>query len=201
MQATRQVSNERRNIKHGELRQKVLSHYDGKCMCCEEPEPTFLTIDHIGGLGQLHRQEIGTTSSVALIKWIIKNQFPPGLQVLCFNCNLAKGLYGECPHSAGFIPRVLSTESAHHKRIRLAVMQAYGGKCSCCSENQYEFLAMDHIAGGGNIHRRKFQSSQAFYRYLRDGHPSGFRILCHNCNFGFSRLGCCPHQEKREIAV
>jgi hypothetical protein len=28
------------------------------------------------------------------------NEFPDGFQVLCHNCNLAKGYYGECPHNS-----------------------------------------------------------------------------------------------------
>jgi hypothetical protein len=31
--------------------------------------------------------------------------------------------------------------------------------------------------------------------YLRThGYPSGFRVLCHNCNFSFGHYGYCPHQ-------
>ena len=29
--------------------------------------------------------------------WLIKNDFPPGYQVLCFNCNYAKTAFGKCP--------------------------------------------------------------------------------------------------------
>ena len=31
-------------------------------------------------------------------QWIKKNNFPKGFQILCHNCNVAKGIYGECPH-------------------------------------------------------------------------------------------------------
>ena len=33
-----------------------------------------------------------------LLKWIIKNNFPKGFQILCHNCNSAKAVYGKCPH-------------------------------------------------------------------------------------------------------
>ena len=28
-----------------------------------------------------------------------KNNYPEGFQVLCSNCNFAKGKYGSCPHT------------------------------------------------------------------------------------------------------
>ena len=33
-----------------------------------------------------------------LHKWIKDNNFPDGFQILCHNCNQAKGYYGICPH-------------------------------------------------------------------------------------------------------
>ncbi len=33
-----------------------------------------------------------------LYSWLKKQGYPPGFQVLCHNCNLAKGYYGACPH-------------------------------------------------------------------------------------------------------
>ena len=32
----------------------------------------------------------------------IKNNFPKGFQILCHNCNIAKGHYGKCPHEKKF---------------------------------------------------------------------------------------------------
>jgi hypothetical protein len=31
--------------------------------------------------------------------WIKKNNYPERLQILCFNCNMAKAHNGYCPHS------------------------------------------------------------------------------------------------------
>jgi aminoglycoside phosphotransferase len=75
---------------------KVLMGYGGVCVCCKERDLHFLTIDHIIGGGSAHRRELGGTSS--LYQWLIDNNFPPGFQVLCMNCNSAKQWYGGCPH-------------------------------------------------------------------------------------------------------
>ena len=31
-------------------------------------------------------------------KWLIKNNFPEGYQILCYNCNTVKARYGQCIH-------------------------------------------------------------------------------------------------------
>lgn len=87
-------------------KKRVLEHYGGKCMCCEEAEPIFLAMDHIYGGGNEHRREIGNnpgsrggSSSVQFYKWIEKNNYPDILQILCHNCNMGKHLNGGiCPH-------------------------------------------------------------------------------------------------------
>lgn len=72
----------------------VLNHYGRKCYCCGEHDDIFLTIDHIKNDGKKHRIEIGT----GLYRWLIKNNFPEGFQVACYNCNIAKYKNGgECP--------------------------------------------------------------------------------------------------------
>ena len=76
----------------------VLIYYGGnppKCSCCGESTYQFLSIDHIKGGGNKHRKAVKAQN---LYWWIIKNNFPEGFQILCHNCNLAKGFYGRCPH-------------------------------------------------------------------------------------------------------
>lgn len=77
------------------------------------------------------------------------------------------------------------------------VASAYGGKCACCGEDRIEFLAIDHIEGGGNLHRREanLQPGTQFYCWLiREGFPDGFQVLCYNCNNAKAIYGVCPHQ-------
>lgn len=80
------------------FRDKVLDHYGRKCACCGETHEAFLTIDHINGGGRKHRLAIGACLSYILYRWIIEHNYPRNFQVLCFNCNIAKGQYGKCPH-------------------------------------------------------------------------------------------------------
>ena len=86
---------------------QILSKSDVPCCnCCGENSfVEFLAIDHIIGRKQMDSVpelvKIGYSSKLIaqqLIDWIIVNDFPKGFQILCHNCNMAKGVYGKCPH-------------------------------------------------------------------------------------------------------
>lgn len=86
------------------LKLTCLSKYGEVCQCCGEDWPVFLTIDHIDGKGADHRKSLGGGRSVVagstFYSWLRKNNFPPGFQVLCFNCNFAKHINKICPHQS-----------------------------------------------------------------------------------------------------
>ena len=79
------------------IREEVLIHYGGKCVCCGEEKKEFLVLDHINGGGNEHRRKIGLGGG-SMTRWIRDNNFPDFFQVLCHNCNMSKSLYGYCPH-------------------------------------------------------------------------------------------------------
>lgn len=80
------------------MKNLVFDHYGRACKCCGESRPQFLSMDHIHGGGNKHRRESRLTNSTDLFLWIVRHGFPSTFQVLCHNCNLAKGFYGRCPH-------------------------------------------------------------------------------------------------------
>jgi hypothetical protein len=74
-----------------QYRFEVLIHYGGnppKCSCCGEDNILFLTIDHIHGGGESDRKKLKGSN---FYKYLIDKCFPDGFQVLCSNCNMAKG--------------------------------------------------------------------------------------------------------------
>lgn len=83
------------------LKQIVLDTY-GPCACCGESEPAFLCVDHVAGGGNTQREQVfghKKAGGIMMYRWLIKNDFPEGFQVLCFNCNCAKQYNpGGCPH-------------------------------------------------------------------------------------------------------
>jgi len=95
-----------------DLRREVIHAYGGVCACCGEKEIKFLTIDHINGGGRDHRKKfVGydyVTSGAPFYSALKRAGWPSteGLQVLCWNCNVAKFHYGMCPHHGGMTPVV-----------------------------------------------------------------------------------------------
>lgn len=89
-------------------------------------------------------------------------------------------------------------------KLKLEVMRAYGGGCSCCGESRLGFLTIDHAKGGGTKHRKlvlKSNGGGAFYRWLKaNGFPKEYRAQCFQCNCGrAANGGVCPHKEKRPL--
>jgi hypothetical protein len=83
---------------------QIRDGYGGKCNCCGESNPLFLTIDHVNNDGYKIRPRnkkgnYGSPFSGHYYKQIIKAGFPKDLQLLCWNCNCGKARNkGVCPH-------------------------------------------------------------------------------------------------------
>jgi hypothetical protein len=80
-------------------KKSVFDHYGNKCQCCGEENGYFLDLDHINNDGHKHRKAIGLSGGSEFYRWVIKNNFPDYLQLLCANCNQGKRRNGGvCPH-------------------------------------------------------------------------------------------------------
>lgn len=99
-------SNERTLAIYHKIRHDVIMAYGGyECVCCGETEPAFMTIDHINNDGAEHRNSLGFSdgngkgATGKFYRWLRDNNYPEGIQVLCFNCNIGKFRNkGICPH-------------------------------------------------------------------------------------------------------
>jgi hypothetical protein len=81
-----------------------------------------------------------------------------------------------------------------HRAVKLAAFDAYGGRfCQCCGESHLEFLSIDHIDGKRLPDDPRAGGSQLYFWLKKKKYPSGFRVLCMNCNFSFGHAGYCPH--------
>jgi hypothetical protein len=109
--ANRDYVTERARLKYAQLRREVLEAYGGACACCGENTPQFLGVDHVHNDGAEHRRELGGATGGKFYAWLKRNGFPRDgrFQLLCHNCNLAKALYGECPHLEGRSREPLAT--------------------------------------------------------------------------------------------
>lgn len=119
-------------------------------------------------------------------------------QKQCPRCKSAKPL-------TEFIPdltrcRVCQRERmrAWSRKVRSEVLAHYGGRCACCNEACLSFLGINHIQDGDNQHRKSRRTP--LYPWLKKNKfPTGFRVLCHNCNMALGFYGYCPHQNPNSI--
>lgn len=87
----------------------------------------------------------------------------------------------------------LQAMKRYRDKARLDAITHYGGKCECCGETHIEFLAIDHINGGGHQHQKSINGLAIGIWLRKNKYPAGFRVLCHNCNLSLGHYGYCPH--------
>lgn len=94
--------------------------------------------------------------------------------------------------------KALAFGAIQRERWRIAAINYYSDndpKCKCCGEREIKFLCIDHVNGDGAQHRRTIGRSVNIYLWLKKNHyPSGFQILCYNCNNTRHYHKVCPHQ-------
>jgi hypothetical protein len=87
-------------LRQRRLKKEVIAGYGGCCACCGEKQWQFLSVDHKKNDGAKRRRERGRAeTSSTLYRRLIKEKFPSDYQILCFNCNMALGFFGYCPHN------------------------------------------------------------------------------------------------------
>jgi hypothetical protein len=84
-------------------------------------------------------------------------------------------------------------DKERRERLKIHVLNHYGGKCVCCPTTIMEFLSMDHINGDGYIDRRLGDGDHIWNQIKRDNYPDTYQILCFNCHMAKTHYGYCPH--------
>lgn len=106
-------------------------------------------------------------------------------------------------HRQRHLERVRGQRRESGVRRKLRVMHGYGGPvCTCCGESHLSMLSIDHINNDGNKHRNLLNGGKGrdksidMYIWLEEnGFPSGFQVLCYNCNISKHRnKGVCEHK-------
>lgn len=80
--------NEQNRKYYQKLLSMVIKGYGGECLFCKENNPDMLVLHHVNEDGKEHRKEEGKTGH-AIYRWIIENDFPDEIVLLCANCHLA----------------------------------------------------------------------------------------------------------------
>lgn len=69
-------------------KEQALKVYGERCVLCGHNNFKDLCLDHIANGGYIHR--ILDFKAASLVIWVYKNNYPPGFQTLCRNCNARK---------------------------------------------------------------------------------------------------------------
>src|SRR5574343_243582 len=91
--AYRQRRNDQARANNAFYKKWVIDAYGGKCVCCEESNEKFLSIDHVNSDGHVDRKKFGNSTG-RRYKRIVDEWFPDTYQLMCFNCNLGRALNG-----------------------------------------------------------------------------------------------------------
>jgi hypothetical protein len=94
-------------------------------------------------------------------------------------------------------PSTVQRKKDIHRKVREEAFAGYGGKCTCCGEDKFEFLALDHVFGGGGQERKVKSTHQIARKVITQDFPKEYQILCHNCNMAKGFFGKCPHEQER----
>lgn len=94
------------------------------------------------------------------------------------------------------------------RAIRRETIMAYGGPiCVCehkngqCGPKPFEHLALDHATGESRKNFPKRRGNALFPRLKKLGYPSGFRVLCHNCNCALGFYNYCPLSKEANLGI
>ena len=118
-----ELNHERKEIVHTHYSKKLSNSDVPCCNCCGYTGIEFLTVDHIIPKREMEKKVRSMVRSISenvsltskeiamgynakrkghpLNQWLITNNFPKGFQILCWNCNFAKGspaVSFKCPH-------------------------------------------------------------------------------------------------------
>jgi hypothetical protein len=67
------------------------------------------------------------------------------------------------------------------KQHKFKILGLLGKTCSFCDFDDVRCLQLDHILGGGYEERKWLNALAIHYKALKN--PTGFQILCVNCNW------------------
>lgn len=194
----------------------------GKCVWCGEFEREFLTIDHVDNDGNSERR----LGSIGWKRRILDGELDASkYRVLCHNCNLGRyrldpvhhysnrpltGRKKACPvcgadqdesrFRSGHSAKCLECDRKYRVARRMEMIQALGGVCACCGQDEWHKLVLDHVHDDGAVSRASGQRSgiDLMAALLRGKvKKSDHQLLCWNCNHSKHRgSGLCLHQRR-----
>lgn len=166
------------------LKVSVLTHYGAgvlKCSLCPEKRIGALTLDHVGGCGNLYNGKCGR-SSKGLYSKVMRQGYPIGYRTLCSNCNVLSYLADRTLSQDKKAISVRSRVAA----LKRSMMDVLGGKCVECDADNINILTVHHVNDDGKHHRDVVAKGCAGYKFYRAVLATmdldGLECRCFSCN-------------------
>jgi hypothetical protein len=94
------LARERGRDFRADLKKEFLAAYGGRCQCpcgCAITEPAYLTLGHISGGGNRHREKVGGAGYYTYKDLRDRGWPKDEFRIECFNCNMSRNFLGKCP--------------------------------------------------------------------------------------------------------
>lgn len=125
-----------------------------------------------------------------------------GLDSYCQSCRRAmnKRWKENNPEKVKALGR--KNQSDRYTRLKKEYVEAYGGACQCCGEEEIHFLTIQHWNGVPDHHKtatgHRIDGNNMIQKIKDEGFPDAYGLLCMNCNHAYGHYGFCPHQPHDE---
>lgn len=75
--------------------------------------------------------------------------------------------------------------NARRNKIRIELLNMFGGKCIKCGFSDWRALQIDHINGGGSKERKIIRDTWKYMRIIIQdkNREEKYQLLCSNCNW------------------
>jgi len=160
----------------------VYNYYsNGKFNCakCGYTNYLALTVDHINGDGNKHRREVGD-----IYKFLIRNNFPTGYQILCMNCQFVKKF-----EKVDYISRRSKFDLDRKRKVLSHYSDKCPASCENCDNIDERVLTIDHIDSDGILYRKVHHSIYVWLALNDYPDNLNLQVLCMNCQF-IKRVEC-----------
>ena len=161
------------------VKEETLLHYSNnkiECGICGYNNPDALCIDHIYQDGASMRKKHNISAGGNFYFWLKQHHFPSGYRVLCCNCNQLEWI----KHLGSTLKKYhMERRKVQRAAVKEETLLHYSNnkiECAICGYNNPDALCIIHNDGAS-------MTSNALYSWLKQHHfPSGYRVLCCNCN-------------------
>lgn len=119
----------------------------------------------------------------------------PSIKIYCDRCFKMHSKVAKIWRSKPKVKeKIINLSKERHKQRKNDVLLKYGGRCSCCGEDYFSYLEIDHINGGGTKEIRELGGGRYLSMLYESPIRDDLQILCANCHTAKTKMIPCYHK-------